>query len=84
MSAEDYPDHIEPEVGTPHAEAHNAAGLEPHDHLHGHGEGQHTHEGWVPDRVQARLKRDGFCGAADRGGFCMGRTPCPRHPEESA
>lgn len=74
----------EPEIGTDHAEDHNATALEPHDHLHGHGEGQHTHEGWEPSRVQARLQRDGFCGIQMMGGYCMGRQPCVIHAEEDS
>ena len=72
----------EPEIGTEHTEAHGVSGgLEPHDHLHGHGEGQHSHEDWTPDRVQARLRRDGFCAFPVGVSFCMGRVPCREHPD---
>lgn len=45
----------------------------PHDHVHGEGKGQHVHEGWVPDKVIERLKRDGFCGERVGESACMRR-----------
>jgi hypothetical protein len=72
----------EPEFGTEHTEAHNVVGgMESHEHLHGTGDGQHVHEGWVPDRVIERLKRDGFCGERVGESACM-RRDVHEHEEQ--
>jgi hypothetical protein len=56
-----------------------------HDHLHGEGDGQHTHAGWTPDRVIARMKRDGWCGFQyqdDKGvHVCMERHEASTHTQ---
>lgn len=42
-----------------------------HDHDHGTGPGQHVHEGWMPDRMIERMKRNGFCGTRVGESVCL-------------